>query len=225
MDADESFLNQRSLIMDVMRQLDDLLNANRMDTGTKGKEEKKPEVDISEGVTDTSFVVFFRDIRKKSSRHFKKIQKSSNTNQITCMRQIDTSPKDRAEARRDREVVADSFRRLGNEEYRRTNFEKAIYYYSKAIQYVSDSPVLYCNRALAKIKKRDFKQALFDLDYVIFKLDPLHLKAWLYRAGALARLNNEAESNIAISNARLFNRAPKDQKYIEYFLEKLKTEF
>jgi len=134
MDADESFLNQRSLIMDVMRQLDDLLNANKMEyeylnilcisvtlndlplyllhsTGTKGKEEKKPEVDLSEGVTDTSFVVFFRDIRKKSSRHFKKIQKSSNTNQITCMRQIDTSPKDRAEARRDREVVADSFRR------------------------------------------------------------------------------------------------------------------
>jgi len=31
MDADESFLNQRSLIMDVMRQLDDLLNANKME--------------------------------------------------------------------------------------------------------------------------------------------------------------------------------------------------
>jgi len=77
----------------------------------------------------------------------------------------------------------------------------------------------------SSLRKRDFKLALFDLNYVIFKLDPLHLKAWLYRAGALARLNNEAESNIAISNARLFNRAPKDQKYIEYFLEKLKTEF
>ncbi|XP_017053336.1 tetratricopeptide repeat protein 12 [Drosophila ficusphila] len=225
MNADESFLTQRSLIMDVIRQLEDIQNANKMDTGTKGKEEKKPEVDLSQGVTNTSFVVFARDIRKKSSRPFKRVHKNSNTSQISFMRQIDASPKERAEARRDRENVADSFRRLGNEEYRRTNYEKAIYYYSKAIQYVADSPVLYCNRALAKIKKRDFKLALFDLDYVIFKLDPIHLKAWLYRAGALARLNNEEESNNAIATARVLNRSKKDQKYIDFFLEKLRTDF
>ncbi|XP_033165323.1 tetratricopeptide repeat protein 1 [Drosophila mauritiana] len=225
MDADESFLTQRSLLMDVMKQLEDLQNANKMDTGTKGKEEKKPEVDPSEGVTNTNFTVFARDIRKKSSRYLKRVQKMSNINQISFMRQIDVSPKDRTEARRDREIVADSFRRLGNEEYRRTSYEKAVYFYSKAIQYVADSPVLYCNRALAKIKKRDFKMALFDLDYVIFHLDPAHLRAWLYRAGALARLNNESEFEIAIANARLLNRSQKDKKYIEYFLEKFKTEF
>nr|AAL90127.1 AT21457p [Drosophila melanogaster] len=225
MDANESFLNQRSLLMDVMKQLEDLQNANKMDTGTKGKEEKKPEVDPSEGVTITNFMVFARDVRKKSSRYLKRVQKMSNINQISFMRQIDVSPRDRAEARRDREIVADSFRRLGNEEYRRTNYEKAVYFYSKAIQYVADSPVLYCNRALAKIKKRDFKLALFDLDYVIFNLDPIHLRAWLYRAGALARLNNESEFEIAIANARLLNRSQKDKKYIEYFLEKFKTEF
>jgi len=67
--------------------------------------------------------------------------------------------------------------------------------------------------------------ALFDLDYVIFNLDPIHLRAWLYRAGALARLNNESEFEIAIANARLLNRSQKDKKYIEYFLEKFKTEF
>jgi len=31
MDADESFLNQRSLLMDVMKQLEDLQNANKME--------------------------------------------------------------------------------------------------------------------------------------------------------------------------------------------------
>ncbi|XP_017083584.1 tetratricopeptide repeat protein 12 [Drosophila eugracilis] len=222
MDSDESFLTQRSLVMDVVRQLDEMQNANKME---KGKEEKKPEIDPSVGVTNTSFVVFYREIRKKSSRYFKRVQKSSNINQICFMRQIDVTPKDREEARRDREIVADSFRRLGNEEYRRANYEKAIFHYSKAIQYVADSPVLYCNRALARIKKRDFKMALIDLDYVIFKLDSIHLRAWLYRAGALARLNNEAESNLAIANARLFNRSKKSQKYINLFLEKLKTEF
>lgn len=130
MDADESFLNQRSLLMDVMKQLEDLQNANKMEwvasetlsrpqyltgffhsTGTKGKEEKKPEVDPSEGVTITNFMVFARDVRKKSSRYLKRVQKMSNINQISFMRQIDVSPRDRAEARRDREIVADSFRR------------------------------------------------------------------------------------------------------------------
>ncbi|KAH8382668.1 hypothetical protein KR009_004804 [Drosophila setifemur] len=224
MDANESFIDERSIVLDILKQLDDMLNANKLDTG-KGKEEKKPEVDPSAGVTDTSFLVFARDLRKKSSRPLKKIFKNSNTNQISSMRQIDVTPKERIEARCDRERVADSFRRLGNEEYRRANFEKSISYYSKAIQYVADSPVLYCNRALAKIKKRDFKQALFDLDYVIFKLDPCHLKAWLYRAGALLRLNNEAESLKAIDSARVLNRGEKEQNYIIYFLEKLRNEF
>lgn len=31
MDSDETFLTQRSVVMDVMRQLDDLLNANKME--------------------------------------------------------------------------------------------------------------------------------------------------------------------------------------------------
>ncbi|XP_017031402.1 tetratricopeptide repeat protein 12 [Drosophila kikkawai] len=223
MNSDEGFLTQRSVVMDVMKQLDDMLNVNKMDT--KGKEEKKPEVDPSIGVTETSFVVSARDIRKKSSRPFKKMTKTSNMNQITFMRQIDVTQQDREEARADRERVAESFRRFGNEEFRRTNYEKAIYYYSKGIQYVVDSPVLYCNRALAKIKKRDFKLAIMDLDYVLLTLDPHHLKAWLYKAGALARLNNEVESQYAISIASQFNRTPKDQKYIANFLEKLRSEF
>lgn len=82
-----------------------------LSTGTKGKEEKKPEVDPSIGVTDTSFFVAARDIRKKSSRPFKKVFKNSNINQITCMCQIDVSPSRREEARADRERVAESFRR------------------------------------------------------------------------------------------------------------------
>ncbi|XP_020818454.1 tetratricopeptide repeat protein 12 isoform X2 [Drosophila serrata] len=164
MDSDETFLTQRSLVMDVMRQLDDMLNANKMDQGTKGKEEKKPEVDPSTGVTDTSFVVAVREMRKKSSRPFKKVLKSSNLNQITFMCQIDVTQQCREEARADRHRVAESFRRFGNEEFRRTNYEKAIYYYSKAIQYVVDSPVLYCNRALAKIKLCTFKTGLASLE-------------------------------------------------------------
>lgn len=44
------------------------------------------------------------------------------------------------------------FFRMGNEAYKKQNFEKAIDLYSKAIDAIRDSPVLYCNRALAYIK-------------------------------------------------------------------------
>lgn len=41
---------------------------------------------------------------------------------------------------------------MGNEAYKKQNFEKAVDLYSKAIDTIRDSPVLYCNRALAYIK-------------------------------------------------------------------------
>jgi len=42
--------------------------------------------------------------------------------------------------------------RLGNAEYRRANFDKAIEYYTKGLNYINDSPVLYVNRSLCYIK-------------------------------------------------------------------------
>jgi len=68
------------------------------------------------------------------------------------MRQIDSEPDDRVLAREQREDVAETFRRMGNYEYRKLNFSLAKDYYSKGIQYIKDSPVLYVNRALCFIK-------------------------------------------------------------------------
>lgn len=75
-----------------------------------------------------------------------------NTNQFTFMRQIDSEPDDRVLAREQREDVAETFRRMGNYEYRKLNFSLAKDYYSKGMQYIKDSPVLYVNRALCYIK-------------------------------------------------------------------------
>lgn len=42
--------------------------------------------------------------------------------------------------------------RLGNAEYRKGSFDKAIELYSHGISFISDSPVLYVNRSVCLIK-------------------------------------------------------------------------
>lgn len=44
------------------------------------------------------------------------------------------------------------FFRMGNEAFRNGNYERAIGMYTKAIDQVKDSPVLYNNRALTYIR-------------------------------------------------------------------------
>ncbi|ALC47099.1 CG31294 [Drosophila busckii] len=112
---------------------------------------------------------------------------------------------------------------LGNCEYRRTMYDKAIEFYSRGLDYITDTPVLFCNRALCYIKKRDFKRALMDLEHVLNDLDQKCLRAWLYKAGALKRLNNEAGFEECIDNARRFNRA--NLAYVDVFLEKMRSDF
>ncbi|SPP83369.1 tetratricopeptide repeat protein 12 [Drosophila guanche] len=226
MDPEEAFLTQRNLVVETLKQLDDMANSNK--AAERGNETKTQEKDISAGVTDDNYLVFARVLRqqKSSARNtLKKMMKSGNVNLMPFMRQIDMTRQERIKAHEERQIAAENFRRLGNEEFRKGNYDKSIYFYSKGLQYVTDTPVLYCNRALAKIKKREFKSALLDLDMVVFKLDPGNMRGWLYRAGALARINNEPESQVAIRNAFIFNRNPKDQRYIQMFVEKMRTEF
>ncbi|XP_034486210.1 tetratricopeptide repeat protein 12-like [Drosophila innubila] len=211
----EDFLLRPSKVDDVLKLLHEIAKT--------GKD--KAEVDISEGVTDTSFVVMQRQNVVKKSRSLSKrnIFSKPNMNQMTFMRQIDVSEEERKKARAERVSVANNFRRLGNAEYRKSNFDKAIDYYTKGLNYINDSPVLFVNRSLCNIKKHEYKRALLDLDHVLNHLDGCCLQAWLYKAGTLKRMNNEAGYEECVDNARRFNSP--SLKYIENFLNKMRSEF
>lgn len=58
----------------------------------------------------------------------------------------------RAKERRERESVAQNLRKLGNQSFRKGEYERAINMYTKALDQIKDSPVLYNNRALAYIR-------------------------------------------------------------------------
>lgn len=72
--------------------------------------------------------------------------------QYTFMMQLESDAKKRAAVKKEREQIAQNFRKMGNEAFRKQEYEKAINLYTKAIDHVKDSPILYNNRALCYIK-------------------------------------------------------------------------
>ncbi|XP_033165005.1 tetratricopeptide repeat protein 12 [Drosophila mauritiana] len=214
--ADESFLNdQPTKVEDVIEYLDVLENANKTESSKKRQKSLVTMDDIKCIVTRRSAASSTTLRRGKAKRVL------INTNQFTFMRQIDSEPDDRVLAREQREDVAETFRRMGNREYRKLNFSLAKDYYSKGIQYIKDSPVLYVNRALCFIKLREFKLGIIDCDYVLAKIDEQYLRAWLYRAAAYKRLNDEPNFEYSIDRARRFNRSEAD--FIDEFLDKMRS--
>ncbi|EDW59403.1 tetratricopeptide repeat protein 12 [Drosophila virilis] len=221
-ELEENFLRTPSKVDDIMKFLIDIGKAKRADAA---KDDPEVEINHSAAITDDNFMVLSRNSRfaKKNKLSIRKSSIGSiQLNQLSFMRQIDVSREDRIKAREERIRVASNYRRLGNVEYRKINFEKAIEHYSKGLEYIPDSPVLFVNRSLCYIKKREFKRALIDLDYVILNLDGRCLRAWLYRAGALKRMNNEAGYLDCIDNARRYNHS--EEQYIENFIEKMRTD-
>lgn len=72
--------------------------------------------------------------------------------QYTFMKQLESDAKKRTAVKKEREDIAQNFRKMGNDAFRKQEYEKAINLYTKAIDHVKDSPILYNNRALCYIK-------------------------------------------------------------------------
>lgn len=102
---------------------------------------------------------------------------------------------------------------MGNQAFRNGHYEKAVSMYSKAIDQVRDSPILYNNRALSYIRLSLFKRAIIDCDFVLSKLDEKNLRSWLYRAKAYYLLDEKRNYEKSIIEARKNN--PKELNYID----------
>ncbi|EDV49046.1 tetratricopeptide repeat protein 12 [Drosophila erecta] len=214
--SDESFLHEKpTKVEDVIEYLEAIENANKTDASKKREKSMVTMEDVKCIVTkrNASSTTSFRRVKAK--------RVSINTNQFTFMRQIDLEPDDRVLAREQREDVAETFRRMGNREYRKLNFTLAREYYTKGIQYIKDSPVLYVNRGLCCIKLREFKLGIIDCDYVLTNIDEKYLRAWLYRAAAYKRLNDEANFEYSVDRARRFNRS--EAEFVDEFLDKMRS--
>ncbi|KAH8271197.1 hypothetical protein KR018_001190, partial [Drosophila ironensis] len=217
-ETDEAFLDEPSKVKELIEFLDAIHSFNKSDSS---KEQKRASLNLNELVTDTNFFVNQKPSIGSSSRRSTRRKVPVNTNQFTFMRQIDMDPEDRILARKEREITAETFRRLGNYEYRKMRFDSAVVYYTKGLEYVRDTPVLYVNRAICYIKMREYKRALMDCNYVIVNLDEKYLRAWLYKAAAHKRMNDEFNYNDSIFQARHTNFT--EQEFINDFVDQMRS--
>ncbi|XP_053666880.1 tetratricopeptide repeat protein 12 [Anopheles marshallii] len=135
------------------------------------------------------------------------------------MAEIERDAARRAAERREREQVAQGLRRAGNRAFRRGEYEQAINMYSKAIDQIRDSPILYNNRALAYVRIELYKRAIIDCDFVLSKLDEKNLRSWIFRAQGYYRLGEMKAYEKSVAEARKHN--PRELPYIDRIVREI----
>ncbi|KAG7210013.1 hypothetical protein KM043_011593 [Ampulex compressa] len=138
------------------------------------------------------------------------------------MRTLEKDAKRRAEDRKKRNEEAETWKQIANGAFKEQNYEKAVTYYSKAIELRKDSSVLWNNRALSYINLGLFEFALHDCEWAL-KVNNSNLKALLNSAKCYKHLGNEDKFEEFIQLANERNRH--FSKFINDFKETLKTEF
>jgi tetratricopeptide (TPR) repeat protein len=108
---------------------------------------------------------------------------------------------------------------MGNQAFRNGEYEKAIGMYTKALDQVRDSPILYNNRALSYIRLSLYKRAIIDCDFVINKLDEKNLRSWLYRAKAYFSLGETRLYEKCVQEAKKHH--PKELGYIDKIIAEI----
>lgn len=89
--------------------------------------------------------------------------------------------------------VAENERMKGNEAVKAKEYDEAIKAYSRSIELNPDEAFTYANRAMAYLKKKNYKNVISDAEMAI-NLKPGYLKAYHRRGKALAGLGKHEEA-------------------------------
>ncbi|KAG5305912.1 TTC12 protein, partial [Pseudoatta argentina] len=138
------------------------------------------------------------------------------------MKSVEKDAKKRAEERKIRNERAETLKRIANGAFKEGDYEKAVTYYSKALEQRKDSSVLWNNRALSYMNLGLFEKALHDCEWTL-KLSDSNLKALLYSAKCYMHLRNREKSKEYIRMAKEKN--PHFNKFIDEFQENIELQF
>ncbi|XP_018046802.1 PREDICTED: tetratricopeptide repeat protein 12-like [Atta colombica] len=138
------------------------------------------------------------------------------------MKSVENDAKKRAEERKIRNERAETLKRIANGAFKEGDYEKAVTYYSKALEQRKDSSVLWNNRALSYMNLGLFEKALHDCEWTL-KLNDSNLKALLYSAKCYIHLRNREKSKEYIRMAKEKN--PHFNKFIDEFQENIELQF
>ncbi|XP_043279464.1 tetratricopeptide repeat protein 12-like [Venturia canescens] len=141
--------------------------------------------------------------------------------QEAFMRHVEIDARERAEDRKIRYERADTYKRIANGAFGLKDYEKAITYYSKAVEQRKDSALLWNNRALSYMRLGLYETALSDLEWAL-KVNDANIKALLNSAKCHSKLSNEAKRDEFLELAR--ERNPRFTNYINDFEKELKND-
>uniref|UniRef100_A0A182Q867 Uncharacterized protein n=1 Tax=Anopheles farauti TaxID=69004 RepID=A0A182Q867_9DIPT len=157
--------------------------------------------------------------RKDTTADDPSLEQPMTQDKYAFMAEIERDAARRAAERREREQVAQGLRRAGNRAFRKGEYEQAINVYSKAIDQIRDSPILYNNRALAYIRIGLYKRAIIDCDFVLSKLDEKNLRSWIFRAQGYYGLGETKAYEKSVAEARKHN--PRELPYIDRIVRQI----
>ncbi|XP_035720329.1 tetratricopeptide repeat protein 12-like isoform X1 [Vespa mandarinia] len=140
--------------------------------------------------------------------------------QEAFMKSIEKDANERAADRKIRNERAETLKRIGNGAFKEGDYEKAVTYFTKAIEQRKDSTVLWNNRALSYMNLKLFEKALHDCEWAL-KVSDSNLKALLNSAKCYKNLRNEGKCKEFIKLAREKN--PHFQEFIDDFEKDLDT--
>ncbi|XP_037044199.1 tetratricopeptide repeat protein 12 isoform X1 [Bradysia coprophila] len=150
------------------------------------------------------------------------LTESSSMGKSAFMAEMERDAGRRRKERKERETIAQNLRRLGNQAFRDKEYEKAVVMYTKALDHIKDSFVIFNNRALAYLALKSYKRAIIDCDFVLQKLDEKNLRSWLCRANGFFMLGEMRDFEKSINEAKKNN--PKEIEYIEKVIERIRSE-
>lgn len=145
------------------------------------------------------------EVRIKTNRTV--INKSSTNNDSTSnskdafMRSVEWDAKQRADDRKMRNERAETYKRIGNGAFKEGDYEKALTYFTRAIEFRKDSTVLWNNRALTLMKLKKYRKAIDDCEWTL-KICNSNIKALLNIAKCHALLHEHEKSNEFLQIAR-----------------------
>ncbi|KPJ19019.1 Tetratricopeptide repeat protein 12 [Papilio machaon] len=133
------------------------------------------------------------------------------------MAEVSKDAEKRAEDRKIRREKMDTMKTQAMKAFRRGDYDRALSCYNRAIEFIRDNHMLYCDRALTNIKLRNYQKVLDDCDWAL-RINEKSFKARLYKAKAYKEL--EEVDKFDECKKEVEEMFPQHHELITYFLSK-----
>ncbi|XP_069080467.1 tetratricopeptide repeat protein 12 isoform X1 [Pleurodeles waltl] len=144
----------------------------------------KPEIELVEGC---------RTKLNKTSVNTLPCSQMEEMSQDGFLAALEQDARERAERRKENEVLANALKDMGNEAFAKGDYETAVQRYTEGLDRLKDMVVLYTNRAQAHNKLEKYKEAITDCEWAL-RCNEKCVKAYVHKGKANLGLKDYGEA-------------------------------